>query len=1030
MNQLFTEQITSDRIKLEIKERMGVVPSFFLIAEETPEIMESLWQQAKTAYLDNPLPSMFKEKLFAYVSRFCSAPYCMARHSAFLMGRGRIAGDSSCMPLRGSEVVELLARPTPSNTELLSRLEWLSGIDEAVEEIVPGSELERALLDVAALLFVDEFHSGQALVAGFLIESSKQELTRILGRRLYHHLVVFLSFIRSAHSWTKLHKDIGFEPDLLLLDEQQDLANWIASCEQVVESESSGRRQDSFAEMRQVQEDFKSVILDQSRFLEQEQATFQQIFAGVNCIAWKCEADTMRFVYVSPSAEKILGYPAECWTDAPDFWPSLINQMDREDALQSCVEWTRKGMDHQFQYRMTHADGRTVWIEDFVRLVRNENGDVTHLQGLMVDITAQKEAERQARQSERRLKALFETQPECVKILDADGCLLEMNPAGLAMIDAESLGQVQGKSVLPLICREYHEVFNESIRKAFAGDHTFLEFEVIGLGGRRIWMESFASPLRDDDGNVVAQLAVTRDITDRKLAHSQLIAQNAMTESLLATTLDGYVLADSEGNLIDVNQSYCDLLGYDRETLLGMKMDQIEARPGPEVVQSRIARVAAKGRDRFETQHRHRDGHSIDVDVSIVVLDRLPNSPLFAAFVRDVTEQKRSAEALKESESRFRAMFEQAAVGVGQIDSRTGAFVRINQRYSDIVGYSIEELLSSDFQSITHPDDLPPDLENMRRLLVGEIHEFTMEKRYRRKDGNVVWVALTVSPLWNPGEEPDFHIAVVQDITARIIALESLKASKSQLRELNRELERRIEVRTVELKDKNQELEGFAHSVSHDLRAPLRAMEGFAAALAEDYHDQLGTNGLEFVQHIRESANRMDELVHDLLSYSQLGKTELGLGAIELDGVARKALVQLEAIIKERNAEIEVGDDLLTVSAHRTTLVQIIANLVANSIKFTTESVQPKIRISSERRENGQVRLSIRDNGIGIAKEDQQRIFMVFERLHGVESYPGTGIGLAIVARGCERLGGRCGVISKPGTGSEFWIEFPEGESA
>jgi len=147
----------------------------------------------------------------------------------------------------------------------------------------------------------------------------------------------------------------------------------------------------------------------------------------------------------------------------------------------------------------------------------------------------------------------------------------------------------------------------------------------------------------------------------------------------------------------------------------------------------------------------------------------------------DISDRKKSELALKESETRFRTLFEQAAVGVAQIESKTGEFIRINQRYCDIVGYTEGEMISKRFQEITHPDDLQEDLSNMRKLISGEIHEFAMEKRYFRRDGSTVWVNLSVSPMWRPGQEPDYHIAVVQDITERKEAEKALSQEKERL---------------------------------------------------------------------------------------------------------------------------------------------------------------------------------------------------------------------------------------------------------
>jgi signal transduction histidine kinase len=219
-------------------------------------------------------------------------------------------------------------------------------------------------------------------------------------------------------------------------------------------------------------------------------------------------------------------------------------------------------------------------------------------------------------------------------------------------------------------------------------------------------------------------------------------------------------------------------------------------------------------------------------------------------------------------------------------------------------------------------------------------------------------------------------------------------------------------------------MEAFTYSVSHDLRAPLRTMQGFAQALLEDYSDCLDEIGQEYTQYIIEGAVQMDTLISDLLAYSRLSRTQINFQPVDLTYGVQEALRQLSAQIEQRRAEVTVDAPLPQVIAHRLTLVQVVTNLLSNAIKFVKPDVPPKVRIYAQEQQNW-IRLSIVDNGIGIAPEHQERIFRVFERLHGVEIYPGTGIGLAIVRKGLERMGGRVGVESQPGQGSRFWIELP-----
>ena len=246
----------------------------------------------------------------------------------------------------------------------------------------------------------------------------------------------------------------------------------------------------------------------------------------------------------------------------------------------------------------------------------------------------------------------------------------------------------------------------------------------------------------------------------------------------------------------------------------------------------------------------------------------------------------------------------------------------------------------------------------------------------------------------------------------------------ARVREAQQRLEERVRARTAQLQERNEELEAFAYSISHDLRSPLRAMEGFTQALIEDYGDRLDAVGRHHAERVVKAARTMDRLIDDLLAYSRITRTELPLAPLDLRGLIEESLQQLDADLRSRNAHIAVAEPLPAVVGHGPTLAQVLANLVANAIKFVPPERTPDVRIQAEPRD-GRVRVWVEDNGIGIAPEHHERIFRVFERLHRAAEYPGTGIGLAIVRKAMERMGGSSGLESEPGRGSRFWIELP-----
>lgn len=245
---------------------------------------------------------------------------------------------------------------------------------------------------------------------------------------------------------------------------------------------------------------------------------------------------------------------------------------------------------------------------------------------------------------------------------------------------------------------------------------------------------------------------------------------------------------------------------------------------------------------------------------------------------------------------------------------------------------------------------------------------------------------------------------------------------------------------TRQLQVANTELEAFSYSVAHDLRAPLRAIEGFSQALLEDCGSQLNPTGIDYVNRIQTSATRLGNLIEDLLAYSRLSRAETPVEPVDVGVVISTALSTLEHSVQQSQAQILVEQPLPTVMAHKPILLQAFLNLISNAIKFVHPKVQPQIRIWAEVLESWHsesfqpatsrmARLWIEDNGIGIPEAQQERIFGVFERLHGSESYAGTGIGLAIARKAVEKVGGEVGVESQAGKGSRFWIDLPQAKS-
>ena len=226
----------------------------------------------------------------------------------------------------------------------------------------------------------------------------------------------------------------------------------------------------------------------------------------------------------------------------------------------------------------------------------------------------------------------------------------------------------------------------------------------------------------------------------------------------------------------------------------------------------------------------------------------------------------------------------------------------------------------------------------------------------------------------------------------------------------------------------NEELEAFSYSVSHDLRSPLRAMQGYAHALLEDFKGKLGREPEDYLNRISKAALRMDALIQDVLAYSRISKSEIRLSEIDLDALVSE-LVRESRSLKQTDARVTIERPLLRVIGHEPCLVQCFSNLLENSIKFVAPGTTPEVKIRSQA-DNCRVRIWVEDNGIGIDPAHHSRIFQMFGRVHHGKNYEGTGMGLSIVKKAVERMGGTVGLESTLGSGTRFWIELTAANGA
>jgi PAS domain S-box-containing protein len=350
-----------------------------------------------------------------------------------------------------------------------------------------------------------------------------------------------------------------------------------------------------------------------------------------------------------------------------------------------------------------------------------------------------------------------------------------------------------------------------------------------------------------------------------------------------------------------------------------------------------------------------------------------------------------------------------------------------NSRWTEYTGLTAEDTVAHGWSHVIHPDDRDRALETWQQSIAsGEA--FEIECRFRRaSDSSYRWHIGRALPLRDALGNNMKWFGTWTDIHDQKSAENALKMVQEQLSDYAMHLEERVLERTAELQETIKSLEGFCYSIAHDLRAPLRATKGFTRILLEEYASGFDETGRDYANRIIEATSRMDRLIQDLLDYGRLAHVELSFDSVDLNSVVRMVLKVLADEITAKQGVVTVMPDMPAVLANPVVLEQILVNLVGNSLKFVTPGSSPQIEINAVARPENRVVISVKDHGIGIAKEHQERIFRVFERLN-VKEFPGTGIGLAIVQKGVERMGGKVWVESEPGLGSCFSFDLPTPE--
>ena len=393
------------------------------------------------------------------------------------------------------------------------------------------------------------------------------------------------------------------------------------------------------------------------------------------------------------------------------------------------------------------------------------------------------------------------------------------------------------------------------------------------------------------------------------------------------------------------------------------------------------------------------------------------------AQVGAILRVRRIEAALRESEERFRLATEAMNGLVYEWDIAANV-TRRSAGMAEFLGWTSDEVTADSrwWPEQIHPDDVATVQQHFAAAVARHAPACGHEYRIRHKDGHYFWIWDSNRIIYGADEKPVRVIGCTVSIDERKQAEEELRNAKDALASMNADLESKVEERTARLLEMVAELECWSYSIAHDMRAPLRTMHNFSGFLLHDYGPRLDAVARDYLERIRVAAQRFDNYINDLLDYGKVGRGSFPLEMVDTERLIAEIL-DTYPNLQPPKCSIEVRPPLPPVQANASALTQVFSNLLGNAVKFVKQDTLPQVRIWAEEK-GGWVRLWVEDNGIGIDKAAQSRVFGMFQRLHPTSAYEGTGIGLAIVRRAVERMGGTVGLESEPNKGSRFWVEL------
>ncbi len=706
-----------------------------------------------------------------------------------------------------------------------------------------------------------------------------------------------------------------------------------------------------------------------------------------------------------------VGLPGRVWADHRPVWiPDVVKDSNFPRAQIAAKD----GLHGAFGFPVVLGGEVLAVMEFFSREVRPLDTDLLQMFAVIGSQIGQfierKRAEGALREAEAKYRRLVEQLP-------AITYMAEFGPAGRWLYVSPQIETLLGFKAQEwmadpeLSARQIHPedrklMRAEETRSRTSGDVLRTEYRMRARDGRVVWFRDEAIVVKDVAGQPLFMQGLMFDITERKQADEALREAEAKYRTLVEQLPAITYIAEfgSAGRWTYVSPQIERILGFapnewmDRAELW---IDQIHPDDRQRVLTEESDSRATGEPVRCEYRMRARDGRVVWFRDEAAIIKDQAGKPLYLhGLMFDITERKQADELVRESEKRFRDLFESSPDAIF-VEDLNGNVLDVNPAACRLHAIDRTKLLGMHASELVAPEMRQKVEQRAPKIASGELNN--IESVNLAADGRVFPVSITISRVDYQGQPA--VLLHVRDITAR-------KKAEAEAEQKRKELVR-----------SNKELEHFAYIASHDLQEPLRMVASYTQLLAKRYQGKLDKDADEFIHYAVDGARRMQQLINDLLTYARITTRGKPFQPTDCSAMLQRVMDNLKIAIEEGRAEV-THDPLPTVVADPTQLSQVFQNLIGNAIKFRDKK-PPRVHVGAQRKDDAWL-FSVRDEGIGIPTEHIDRIFLIFQRLHTREEYPGTGIGLAVCRRIVERHGGNIWVESEPGKGSTFYFTIPD----